>query len=79
MNEEGKGVGGFKKNEEWAEQEAVNQRWESGWRDEVRSVRRREGEREGSWPAAVEEDKMCGEVMAVMNSLWLISGSQVGV
>lgn len=25
------------------------------------------------------KDKMCGEVMAVMNSLWLISRSQVGV
>lgn len=40
-----------------------------------------ETEREQSWPAAPEEEgmKMCGEVIAVMNSLWLISGSQVGV
>lgn len=44
-----------------------------------------EKEREENWPAAVDEEegggriKMCGEVMAVMNSLWLISRSQVGV
>lgn len=39
-----------------------------------------EKEREKGWPAAVEEeDKKHGEVMAVMNSSWLISGSQVGV
>lgn len=40
-----------------------------------------ETEREESWPAALEEKgiKMFGEVMAVMNSLWLIRRSQVGV
>lgn len=45
---------------------------------EVRSARWRK--REKGWPAAVEEeDKKHGEVMAVMNSSWLISRSQVGV
>lgn len=47
-------------------------------RKEVRSARWRK--REKGWPAAVqEEDKKHGEVMAVMNSSWLISRSQVGV
>lgn len=47
---------------------------------EVRSARWRRRERERGWPAAVEEeDKKRGEVMAVMNSSWLISRSQVGV
>lgn len=45
---------------------------------EVRSARWRK--REKGWPAAVEEeDKGAGEVMAVMNSSWLISRSQLGV
>lgn len=44
----------------------------------VRSARWRK--REKGWPAAVEEeDKKHSEVMAVMNSSWLIRRSQVGV
>ena len=68
------------KSKEWAEREAVNQRRESEWRErEVRSVRwrkrgRRAGQQQWRWRI-----KMCGEVMAVMNSPWLISRSQVGV
>ena len=45
---------------------------------EEKERRERKMERE-TRPVAAVEDKMCGEVMALMNSLWLISRSQVGV
>ena len=68
------------KSKDWAEQEAVNQKRDREWRERG-EVSQMEKEREKNWPAAPEEGeiKMCGEVMAVMNSLWLISRSQVGV
>lgn len=48
----------------------------------MRSVRwRKRGRRAGQqqWRRRRRRIKMCGEVMAVMNSPWLISRSQVGV
>lgn len=89
---EGKADGGtdggrrVEKSGEWAERVAVNQKKE-GSRDggrEVRSARWRERAREREQSRAGQQQwrrriKMCGEVMAVMNSPWLIGGSQVGV
>lgn len=46
---------------------------------QMEKEREKEQSRAGQQQQQRRRIKMCGEVMAVMNSPWLIGGSQVGV